>query len=85
MHHHSYRRLMTRCHFAAESGGPNSCGKPDLTLIEGETVHGVARRHNISRSTLFCWRTDRLIADNEATLRQEVLDIPLAYYRVNLR
>jgi transposase-like protein len=26
------------------------------TLVEGETVHGVARRHNISRSMLFCWR-----------------------------
>src|ERR1700739_2084392 len=26
------------------------------TLSEGETVHGVARRHNISRSMLFCWR-----------------------------
>jgi transposase-like protein len=26
------------------------------TLVEGQTVHGVARRHNISRSMLFCWR-----------------------------
>jgi transposase-like protein len=26
------------------------------TFVEGETVHGVARRHNISRSMLFCWR-----------------------------
>ena len=26
------------------------------TLVEGETVYGVARRHNISRSMLFCWR-----------------------------
>jgi transposase-like protein len=26
------------------------------TLVEGETVNGVARRHNISRSMLFCWR-----------------------------
>ena len=25
------------------------------TLVEGQTVHG-ARRHNISRSMLFCWR-----------------------------
>ena len=26
------------------------------TFVEGETVHGVARRHNISRSMLFSWR-----------------------------
>ena len=26
------------------------------TLVEGQTVHGVARRHNISRSMRFCWR-----------------------------
>ena len=26
------------------------------TLVEGETVCGVARRHNISRSMLFSWR-----------------------------
>jgi transposase-like protein len=26
------------------------------TLVEGQTVHGVARRHNVSRSMLFCWR-----------------------------
>ena len=26
------------------------------TFVEGETVHGVARRHNISRSMLFCGR-----------------------------
>jgi transposase len=26
------------------------------TLVEGETVYGVARRHNISRSMLFSWR-----------------------------
>ena len=26
------------------------------TLVEGQTVHGVARRHNISRSMLFTWR-----------------------------
>jgi transposase len=26
------------------------------TFVEGQTVHGVARRHNISRSMLFCWR-----------------------------
>jgi transposase len=26
------------------------------TFVEGETVHGVARRYNISRSMLFCWR-----------------------------
>jgi transposase len=26
------------------------------TFVDGETVHGVARRHNISRSMLFGWR-----------------------------
>jgi transposase-like protein len=26
------------------------------TFVEGQTVHGVARRHNVSRSMLFCWR-----------------------------
>ena len=26
------------------------------TFIDGETVNGVARRHNISRSMLFGWR-----------------------------
>jgi transposase len=26
------------------------------TFFEGKTVHGVARRRNISRSMLFCWR-----------------------------
>lgn len=26
------------------------------TFVEGETVNGVARRHNISRSMLFGWR-----------------------------
>jgi transposase-like protein len=26
------------------------------TFVDGETVNGVARRHNISRSALFGWR-----------------------------
>src|SRR5271157_3961050 len=26
------------------------------TFVDGQTVNGVARRHNISRSTLFGWR-----------------------------
>ena len=26
------------------------------TFVDGETVNGVARRHNISRSMLFGWR-----------------------------
>ena len=26
------------------------------TFVSGQTVNGVARRHNISRSMLFCWR-----------------------------
>ena len=26
------------------------------TFVDGQTVHGVARRHNISRSMLFGWR-----------------------------
>ena len=26
------------------------------TFVDGQTVHGVARRHNISRSVLFGWR-----------------------------
>jgi transposase len=28
------------------------------TLVEGQTVHGGARRHNISRIMLFCWRKE---------------------------
>ena len=26
------------------------------TFVDGQTVHGVARRHNVSRSMLFGWR-----------------------------
>jgi transposase len=26
------------------------------TFVEGETVHGVARRHSVSSSMLFSWR-----------------------------
>src|ERR1700716_1464144 len=32
------------------------------TLVDGQTVNGVARRHNISRSMLFGWRKTGFVA-----------------------
>lgn len=50
------------------------------TLVEGQTVHGVARRHNISRSMLFCWRKQY----REALSRTVPASTPISFTRVTV-
>jgi len=48
------------------------------TFVEGETVCGVARRHNISRSMLFCWRKQY----GEALSRTAPASTPISFAAV---
>lgn len=48
------------------------------TLVEGETVCGVTRRHNISRSMLFCWRKQY----GEALSRTALASTPISFASV---
>ena len=52
------RRILLICENATQDGDlpivPHNSDK--LTFVDGQTVNGVARRHNISRSMLFGWR-----------------------------